>query len=322
VISGATTAATTTVVVDPRLGPVLPARAVRLVAAAPVVLLDPSLPPALARRFAEDLGAVPAGADDPGPGAVLLVAGPDPEAPAGAELLEAVAVMDRLRSPGGCPWDAEQTHESLLRFLVEETYELYDAVAAGDVAATREELGDVLLQVLFHARVASEASGATEATEASEASEASGGFDVDDVARELVAKLVGRHPHVFAGEDGVATAGDQDVRWEELKATEKRRDSVLDGVALAQPGAALLAKYVSRAKRAGVPEDLLAAAVPDGAPGAVVTAYLAGADPEGDLRAAATALGDRLRAVEARLPVAPGDEPRRTSPEDWRTHWQ
>jgi XTP/dITP diphosphohydrolase len=307
VISGATTAATTTVVVDPRLGAVLPARAVRLVAAAPVVLLDASLPPALARRFADDLGAVPAGDDDPGPGAVLLVAGPDPEAPAGAELLEAVAVMDRLRSPGGCPWDAEQTHESLLRYLVEETYELYDAVASGDVAATREELGDVLLQVLFHARVAAEAPE---------------GFDVDDVAGELVAKLVGRHPHVFAGEDGVATAGDQDVRWEELKATEKRRDSVLDGVALAQPGAALLAKYVSRAKRAGVPEDLLAAAVPGGAPGAVVAAYLAGGDPEGELRAAATALGDRIRGVEARLPVAPDDQPRRTGPGDWRTHWE
>jgi XTP/dITP diphosphohydrolase len=301
--------APTTVVVDPRLGAVLPARAVRLVAAAPVVLLDASLPPALARRFAEDLGAVPADGGDPRPGAVLLAAGPDPEAPAGAELLEAVAVMDRLRSPGGCPWDAEQTHESLLRYLVEETYELYDALAAGDVAATREELGDVLLQVLFHARVAAEADGAAR-------------FDVDDVAAELVAKLVGRHPHVFAGESGVATASDQDVRWEELKATEKRRDSVLDGVALAQPGAALLAKYVSRAKRAGVPTDLLAAAVPDGAPGSVVAAHLAGGDPEGELRAAATALATRLREVEARLPVATDGQPRRTGPDDWRSHWR
>ncbi|HEY2222332.1 MazG family protein [Actinomycetospora sp.] len=304
--------APTTVVVDPRLGAVLPARAVRLVAAAPVVLLDASLPPGLARRFAEDLGAVPAGStgdDDPGPGAVLLAAGPGPEAPAGAELLEAVAVMDRLRAPGGCPWDAEQTHESLLRYLVEETYELYDALAAGDVAATREELGDVLLQVLFHARVAAEADGEAR-------------FDVDDVAGELVAKLVGRHPHVFADEAGVATAGDQDVRWEELKATEKRRESVLDGVALAQPGAALLAKYVSRAKRAGVPPDLLAEAVPDGAPEAVVAAYLAGEDPEGQLRAAATALDIRLRDVEARLPVATDGQPRRTTPDDWRSHWR
>jgi XTP/dITP diphosphohydrolase len=237
------------------------------------------------------------------------MAGPDPEAPSGAELLEAVAVMDRLRSPGGCPWDAEQTHESLLRYLVEETYELYDALAAGDVPAIREELGDVLLQVLFHARVAAEAP-------------QPGRFDVDDVAAELVAKLVGRHPHVFAGEAGVISATDQDVRWEELKATEKRRGSVLDGVALAQPAAALLAKYVSRATRAGVPSDLLAAAVPDGASAAVVASRLAGGDPEGELRAAATALGAHLRAVEARLP-APGDgQPRRTAPEEWRSHWE
>jgi XTP/dITP diphosphohydrolase len=296
----------TTVVVDPRLGAVLPARAVRLVAAAPVVLLDPALPTVLAERFAAELGAVPAGDEEPAPGAVVLTPGPDPDAPAGAELLAAVAVMDRLRSPGGCPWDAEQTHESLLRYLVEETYELYDALAAADVPAVREELGDVLLQVLFHARVAAEEPD---------------GFDVDAVAAELVAKLVGRHPHVFAGEPGVATASDQDVRWEELKAGEKRRDSILDGVALAQPGAALLAKYVSRAKRAGVPTDLLAAAAPDGAPAAVVGSYLAGGDPEGELRAAATALGERLRAVEARLPAPPDAGPRRTAPEAWRVHW-
>jgi XTP/dITP diphosphohydrolase len=297
-----------TVPVDPRLGAVLPAGAVRLVAAAPAVFLDPSLPEPVAARYAADLGATPLPDDGSGPAdAVVLVAAADPQAPAGAELLAAVAVMDRLRSPGGCPWDAEQTHESLLRYLVEETYELYDALAAGDTAAVREELGDVLLQVLFHARVAAESPG---------------GFDVDDVAAELVAKLVGRHPHVFADEAGVVTATDQDVRWEELKATEKRRDSVLDGVALAQPAAALLAKYVSRATRAGVPTELLAAAVPDGAPAAVVAAYLAGADPEGELRAAATALGERLRAVEARLPV-PGDgSARRPSPEDWRTHWE
>src|SRR6185503_9030143 len=94
---------------------------------------------------------------------------------AGAELLDAVAVMDRLRSPGGCPWDAEQTHTSLLQYLVEECYELYDAVEKGDRAAMREELGDVLLQVLFHARIAAEDPD---------------GFTIDDVARDLVAKLV------------------------------------------------------------------------------------------------------------------------------------
>lgn len=278
-----------TVHVDPRLGAVLPASAVRLVAAAPVVLLDPSLPEPVASRFAADLGALPLPDDRSGPdGAVVLVPAADPQAPAGAELLAAVAVMDRLRSPGGCPWDAEQTHESLLRYLVEETYELYDALAAGDVAATREELGDVLLQVLFHARVAAEA-------------EDGAAYDVDDVAAELVAKLVGRHPHVFAGADDVATASDQDRRWEELKATEKQRESVLDGVALAQPGAALLAKYVSRVRRAGVPDDVVAAlADTDSAVArAVVTAAGPGGDPEGELRAAATAFASRVRALEA-----------------------
>jgi XTP/dITP diphosphohydrolase len=247
------------------------------------------------------------GLDEPPPGAVVLVPGRDPQAPSGTELLEAVAVMDRLRSPGGCPWDAEQTHESLLRFLVEETYELYDAVAAGDTDATREELGDVLLQVLFHARVAAEAEG----------------FDVDDVAGELVTKLVGRHPHVFAGGgpgdaaersstlETVATASDQDRRWEELKAAEKQRSSILDGVALAQPGAALLAKYVSRARRAGVPDDVLGDLTADLPPlTAAVAAAPPGADPEGQLRAAATLLADRLRAVEAAGSADTGDSPR------------
>ncbi|GLZ55153.1 MazG family protein [Actinomycetospora sp. NBRC 106378] len=296
-----------TVPVDPRLGAVLPAGAVRLVAAAPAVLLDPSLPEPVAARFAADLGAVPVPDAGSAPaGAVVLVPVADPQAPAGAELLTAVAVMDRLRSPGGCPWDAEQTHESLLRYLVEETYELYDALAAGDVAASREELGDVLLQVLFHARVAAEAEG----------------YDVDDVAAELVAKLVGRHPHVFADGESVATASDQDRRWEELKATEKQRESILDGVAQAQPAAALLAKYVSRAKRAGVPPDLLAAAVPEGVPAAVATAYLAGGDPEGELRAAATALGVHLRATEARLREAGLPSGAAVDGSTWRQHWQ
>jgi len=296
------------VVVDPRLGAVLPAAAVRSVAAASVVLLDPSLPATTAAAFARDLGAVPAGSPSTSPGdAVLLVAGRDPAAPEGVELVEAVAVMDRLRSPGGCPWDAEQTHASLMHYLVEETYELYDALAAADTVAVREELGDVLLQVLFHARLAREEPG---------------GFGVDDVATDLVAKLVGRHPHVFGvqGSEAVATATDQERRWEELKAVEKRRDSVLDGVALAQPGAALLAKYVSRARRAGVPDELLT----DGGAGGpwvrlAVDVAVAGRDPEGELRAAAIALAGRIRAVEV-VAAAAGEDVRNGS-EVWRRHW-
>src|SRR5919198_4050849 len=128
--------------------------------------------------------------------------------PPGAGLLDAAAVMDRLRSPGGCPWDAEQTHESLRQYLVEECYELLEAIEDGDRAALREELGDVLLQVLFHSRVAQESPDDP--------------FSIDDVAAELVAKLVGRHPHVFAGGDpAVRDARSQENRWEQLKQQEK-----------------------------------------------------------------------------------------------------
>lgn len=225
----------------------------------------------------------------------------------GAALLDAVAVMDRLRSPGGCPWDAEQTHESLLQYLVEECYELYQAIEDGDRAAVREELGDVLLQVLFHARVAAESPG---------------GFDVDAVARELVAKLVGRHPHVFAGTERVVTASDQQVRWEELKRTEKRRDSSVDGVAFGQPAAALAAKLVSRTARAGLPSDLLPG--DDGTGGALfalaATAKLAGADPEAALRTAARRFADDVRAAEAGARAA-GDDPAALTPEQWRAYW-
>lgn len=200
----------------------------------------------------------------------------------GERLVEAVAVMDRLRAPGGCPWDVEQTHESLLRYLIEETYELVQAVEDGDRDALLEELGDVLLQVLFHARVASERT--------------SGPFDIDDVAAALVDKLVGRHPHVFAGGDpAVHDAASQERRWQELKQHEKGRTSVTDGVALGQPAAALAAKLTRRAERAGFPADLL----PDDplfAP--VARGALTGADPEGELRATARAFGEDLRAAE------------------------
>ncbi|GAA4813284.1 hypothetical protein GCM10023200_58840 [Actinomycetospora chlora] len=295
--------------VDPRLGAVLPAAAVRAVAAADQVRLHPDLPADVAAAFARDLGAV--GPDAPLPkttaaGTVVeLVPGPA-GAPAGAELLEAVRVMDRLRSPGGCPWDAAQTPGSLLRYLVEETYELYDAVADDDRAAVREELGDVLLQVLFHARIAQE--------------DAADPFGIDEVAGELVAKLVGRHPHVFGDGEvitgAVMTPGEQQVRWEELKAVEKRRESALDGVATAQPAAALVAKYLSRSRRAGVPDDLLAAASDD--PLYARIAAGGDADPEGALRAAAAELARRVRGAEAAARAA-GEDP--SADGSWRRHW-
>ncbi len=158
--------------------------------------------------------------------------------PPGAGLLEVVAVMDRLRSPGGCPWDAEQTHASLRGYLLEEAHEAYDAIVDDDPAAMREELGDVLLQVVFHARVAAEAPGDRR-------------FDVDAVARDLVDKLVRRHPHVF-GDAGPRDVAAVEAGWEEIKKAEKQRRSPTEGVSRSQPAAAWGAALVRRAGRAGL----------------------------------------------------------------------
>jgi XTP/dITP diphosphohydrolase len=303
------------IVLSTRLGAVLPAAAVPVLRAAHEVLADPSVQDAVvaavgARRVdGPDSGS----ADD-----VLLTVDPRVAAradravvttePAGAALLDAVAVMDRLRSPGGCPWDAEQTHRSLLPYLVEECYELYQAIEDDDPDALREELGDVLLQVLFHARVAAEDPGHR--------------FTADDVADDLVAKLVGRHPHVFAGTERVASAADQEHRWEELKRSEKQRRSNVDGVPLAQPAAALAGKLVSRARRAGWPEDLLpdGAAVGDRLFALVAAGRLAGEDPEGELRAAARRFAADLRAAEDAARAA-GEDPHGLDAAGWRRFW-
>jgi len=148
----------------------------------------------------------------------------------GAHLLDLVAVMDRLRSPGGCPWDAEQSHESLVEYLVEEAYETVEAIETSDDAALREELGDVLLQVAFHARIAEEHDDP---------------WSIDDVADGITAKLVRRHPHVFA--DGAARTPDEvEASWKQLKAAEKGRASVTDGIPEALPALVLAAKLLRR----------------------------------------------------------------------------
>jgi XTP/dITP diphosphohydrolase len=162
--------------------------------------------------------------------------------PPGARLLDVVAVMDRLRSPGGCPWDAEQTHASLRGYLLEEAHEAYDAIVDDDAAAMREELGDVLLQVVFHARVAAEAAGDRR-------------FSIDEAAADLVDKLVRRHPHVFgdAGVGGRAMdVAEVEAGWEEIKQAEKQRRSPTEGVSRSQPAAAWGAALVRRAGRAGL----------------------------------------------------------------------
>ena len=305
----------TVVVLPRRWTGVLPVEALPVLRAASAVYADHTVPDEV--RAA--LGAEPLGAADPevlvttepvepGEGVEVIAA----VEPPGAALLDAVAVMDRLRSPGGCPWDAEQTHQSLLPYLVEECYELYQAVEDGDPAAVREELGDVLLQVLFHARLAAETDPA---------------FDVDDVADDLVVKLVGRHPHVFPPSGGdtverVDTADRQQHRWEELKRAEKRRESSVDGVPVGQPAVALAAKLTSRTARAGLPVELL----PDGSGvgeqlfAAAAAAKLAGIDPEAELRSAARRFAAAVRGAE-RSAAATGLDPHRLDAEAWAKHW-
>jgi len=305
------------VVLSHRLGPVLPAAAARPLREEAALYADTDVP----AQWAQLCGAHPAGEAvqgllltfDPGTGAAArwVAAGATvlrtPE-PTGAAVLDAAAVLDRLRSPGGCPWDAKQTHHSLMPYLIEETYELYQALEEGDTAALREELGDVLLQVLFHARLAQEKPG---------------GFDVDAVATGLVAKLVDRHPHVFAGGEQVRTAAEQEIRWEQLKRTEKRRESSVDGVALAQPAVALAAKLASRAGKAALPVDLLPGA--DGGTGASLfalsaAAALAGEDPEAALRSVARRFAEDVRAAERSARTA-GLDPEALTPQQWREHW-
>lgn len=219
--------------------------------------------------------------------APAVVGNPAEQPPAGHALLDAVAVMDRLRSPGGCPWDAAQTPATLLRYLVEECYELVDAIERGDAAAIREELGDVLLQVLFHARIAAE-------TPAEQ-----GGFDIDDVAGDLVDKLVRRHPHVFADpteRERLHTAADQQRRWDELKTAEPGRSGPLDGVALGQPAAALAGKIGARTARHGLPLDLPTGdSVGEQLYRIAAQAGAAGIDPESELRTVARARAAQLQ---------------------------
>jgi XTP/dITP diphosphohydrolase len=200
-------------------------------------------------------------------------------------LARAVAVMDRLRSPGGCPWDAAQTHQSLAPYLLEETYETLEAIDTGDTALLREELGDLLLQVLFHARLAQELPPESR-------------FGIDEVARDLVDKLVRRHPHVFADAE-VSGAEHVAQNWEAGKAAEKGRTSVLDGVPTAQPALALAAKLLTRATYAGLD---VATPDPDQIGGRlfdlVREAVAVGVDPEAALRQTARAFRDAIRAAE------------------------
>jgi XTP/dITP diphosphohydrolase len=194
----------------------------------------------------------------------------------GSRLLDLVAVMDRLRSPGGCPWDAEQTHESLVKYLVEEAYEAAEAIESGDRDHVREELGDVLLQVVFQSRVAQE-----HGTEP---------FDVDDVAGSIVEKLVRRHPHVFA--DGDASTPDEVVGGGvQIKAAERAakpphgggedgHQGLLHGIPRSLPSLLAAEKALARWERTG--GDLASVTARDGDVGAQLLALVARARQQGE----------------------------------------
>lgn len=180
------------------------------------------------------------------PDVELLVASHDVP---GSRLLDVVAVMDRLRSPGGCPWDAKQTHESLVPYLLEEAHEAIEAIEGGDRAHMEEELGDLLLQIVFQARVAQD--------------HAEAPFDIDDVAGGLVEKLVRRHPHVF-GDVDAETAEAVEANWHTIKAAEKAgRSHVLEGVPESLPALARAEKFIGRLEKAGLAHHLDAASAAD-----------------------------------------------------------
>ncbi len=273
----------TVILVDPRRPSLVPVEAIELLSGEVQyteempVAVPWSLPAARPAHTGEDAPVLlSSDADHPSVTARLsagerLIAVPGRQP--GERLLDAVAMMDKLRTAG--PWESEQTHDSLRRFLLEETYELFDAVRSGDADSLRDELGDVLLQVLFHARIAEDAPAHP--------------FAIDDVADALLRKLSNRAPGVLAGES--VSLEEQLAQWEERKAQEKPRDSVLDNVPTGQPALALAHKVIQRVTRAGFPVDL----IPTGVTSITVTADV---DAEDSVRTAVLEFMDTVRGVE------------------------
>jgi XTP/dITP diphosphohydrolase len=295
------------VTVSPRLPGLLGPAGWRAVTAAPLLLALPGAAATATALRADGIDVTdvpdPAAAAATGVPDAVLLATPEEAAgwdvvprvagapePPGARVLDVVTVMDRLRSPGGCPWDAEQTHTSLKGYLLEEAHEAYDAIVDDDPVEMREELGDVLLQVAFHARVAAEA-----APERA--------FDIDDVAAGLVDKLVRRHPHVF-GDAGPRDVAEVERGWDEIKKAEKQRRSPTEGVSRSQPATSWGAALARRAQRAGLPTPP-PGELPDDSPealgerllGVVVAAAERGWDVEDALREAVRRYAGELDAA-------------------------
>ncbi|MFM6971746.1 MAG: MazG family protein [Rhodoluna sp.] len=215
------------------------------------------------------------------------------------KLDELIAVAHKLRAPGGCPWDAEQTHDSLTKYLLEETYELIDAIESKNRDEIIEELGDVLYQVIFHSDLA--ASGSL-----------GDAFDIEDVAEVSAKKMMGRHPHVFGTEEELAkyaakTGDDVMVNWDDHKKKEKpHRESILDGIPQAMPALALADKVLGKAEKIGLldgnapgPFSVTSEAELGAIFLAIVTsARAAGLDSERALRSALRELQVEIREVE------------------------
>lgn len=212
-----------------------------------------------------------------------------------SELLRLREVMDKLRSPGGCPWDAQQDHTSLLKYLLEESYEFIESVENNDKDAMQEELGDLLLQVYFHSRMAEE--------------DAKQPFNIEDVAKSVTDKLLRRHPHVFAGE---SVSGSEEVleNWEKQKAAEKGRSSAIDGVPLAQPALPLATKLIYRLNKLNyelpisepikLPADVDQDQFGEILLGLITQAVDKGLDPEAALRTATKGLITQIQEHESR----------------------
>ena len=212
-----------------------------------------------------------------------------------SELIRLRQVMDQLRSPGGCPWDAEQDHLSLLKFLLEESYEFIEAVEDNDREAMQEELGDLLLQVYFHSRMAEE--------------DKNQPFDIEDVAKGVADKLIRRHPHVFS-DTVVSSSSEVLENWEVQKAVEKGRTSAIDGVPLAQPALPLVSKLLYRASKSNyqlpktesikLPDEMNQDQFGELLLSLISQAVDKGLDPEAALRGAAKTLITQIKAHEAR----------------------